>query len=137
MTVFWKQATPLKSITANLCRAVKEAGLFLVTKHLITRTETFHRAWNGRGRNEAGEQSVKHQNKEFLQLIDITIAEAERVRAEIASSEPLPSLLVTADYTLSNLANLKKFVLADTLPRPSRGQISNLASLNISRGIGK
>ena len=73
----------------------------------------------------------------FLQLIDITMAEAERVRAEIASAKSPPSLLVTADYTLSNLANLKKFVLADTLPRPSRGQISNRASLNISRGIGE
>ena len=74
---------------------------------------------------------------EFLRLIDAASAEAERVRAEIAFSEPPAGLLVSADDTLISLARLRELALTDQLPRPSRGQISNRAGLSISRGIGE
>ncbi len=73
---------------------------------------------------------------QFLHLIDSTVWEVERVRAEIASSGQYPGELSSADLTISNLAILKRLVLTDKLPRPSRGQVSNRASLNISRQMG-
>ena len=73
----------------------------------------------------------------FLQLIDKTVVEANRVKAEIAAAGGSPGKLVAADLTLSNLASLKNLVLTDKLPRPSKGQVSKRASLNLSREVGE
>lgn len=74
---------------------------------------------------------------EFLRLINHTVWEAERVRAEVASSGQYPGKLSAADLTLSNLASLRNLVVTDKLPRPSKGQVSNRASLGLSREVGE
>ena len=75
--------------------------------------------------------------EKFLQLIDKTVVEAERVKAEIVATGRFPGKLVAANLTLSNLASLKTLVLTDKLPRPSKGQVSKRASLNLSREVGE
>ncbi len=74
---------------------------------------------------------------EFLQLIDTTSAEAERVKSETTADGSSPGKLVAADLTLSSLASLRHFVVTDKVPRPSKGQVSNRASLGLSREVGE
>ena len=74
---------------------------------------------------------------ELLQLIDKTAVEAERVKAGIIATGRFPGKLVAADLTLSNLASLRHLVVTDKLPRPSKGQVSNRASLGLSREVGE
>ena len=78
---------------------------------------------------------MKHGNNEFLQLINKTVVEAERAKAVIAATGQFPGKLAAADLALSNLASLRNLVLTDKLPRPSKGQVSKRASLNLSRGV--
>jgi hypothetical protein len=73
----------------------------------------------------------------FLQLIDTTSAEAQRVKSEMTAAGLFPGKQVAADLTVSNLDSLRNLVVTDKLPRPSKGQVSNLASLGLSREIGE
>jgi hypothetical protein len=79
---------------------------------------------------------------DFLYLIDTAVREAECVRAEcvraeIASSGQYTGKLSSADLTSPNLASLRNLVVTDKLPRPSKGQVSNRASLGLSREVGE
>ncbi len=75
--------------------------------------------------------------EKFLQLIDTTSAEAQRVKSEIAAAGSSPGKQIAADLTLSNLASLRNLAVTDKLPRPSKGQVSNRASLGLSREVGE
>jgi hypothetical protein len=75
--------------------------------------------------------------EKFLQLIDTTSAEAQRVKSEMTAAGSSLGKQVAVDLTLSNLASLRNLVVTDKLPRPSKGQVSNRASLGLSREVGE
>lgn len=71
--------------------------------------------------------------KEFVRLLDIAIAIAERMKVGATDA----FIAESSDATVGNLKSFRDMALSGRLPRPSKGEVPQGTGLGLTRGVGE
>lgn len=71
--------------------------------------------------------------KEFVRLLDVAIAIAEKIKTRTKDAFVIES----ADTTVKNLMGFRDMAISGGLPRPSRGEVPQGTGLGLTRGVGE
>ncbi|MCP2020404.1 UNVERIFIED_ORG: hypothetical protein J2Y76_001319 [Pseudomonas reinekei] len=70
---------------------------------------------------------------EFVRLLDVAIAIAEKMKA--CTTDAL--IVESADTTVKNLRGFRDMAISGGLPRPSKGEVPQGTGLGLTRGVGE